>query len=84
MHCDARSVSPTSRCGTILEAIRAGGEPVGEVTSGTMSPSLGIGIGMAYVPAELAAPGTELEIDVRGTRRAARVEEKPLYKKERD
>ena len=56
---------------------------VGEVTSGTHSPSLGVGIGMAYVAAELAEPGTELEIDVRGTRRPARVEEKPLYKKDR-
>jgi aminomethyltransferase len=59
-----------------------GGEAAGEVTSGTMSPSLGIGIGMAYVPSELAAPGTELEIDVRGKSRAARVASKPLYKKE--
>ena len=51
------------------------------MTSGTHSPSLGIGIGMAYVPPELADPGTELEIDVRGTHRAARVERKPLYGK---
>jgi aminomethyltransferase len=58
------------------------GEVVGEVTSGSHSPSLGIGIGMGYVPAELAEPGTELEIDVRGKRRAARVEKKPLYRKE--
>jgi aminomethyltransferase len=53
----------------------------GEVTSGTMSPSLGIGIGMAYVPADRAAEGTELEIDVRGRLRAATVAKKPLYKK---
>jgi aminomethyltransferase len=59
-----------------------GDDRVGEVTSGTMSPSLGIGIGMAYVPADRATPGTELEIDVRGKRRRARVEEKPLYEKE--
>ena len=59
-------------------------ETVGEVTSGTMSPSLGTGIGMAYVSAELAEAGIELEIDVRGTRRSARVEGKPLYKRERD
>jgi aminomethyltransferase len=57
-------------------------ERVGEVTSGTHSPSLGIGIGMAYVRAELAEPGTELSIDVRGKLRAARVESKPLYRKE--
>jgi aminomethyltransferase len=63
--------------------VMRGPDRVGEVTSGTHSPSLGVGIGMAYVAAELAEPGTELEIDVRGTRRAARVEEKPLYKKNR-
>jgi aminomethyltransferase len=56
----------------------------GEVTSGTLSPCLGVGIGMAYVPAERAAPGTELEIDVRGKRRAAVVASKPLYSKESD
>jgi glycine cleavage system T protein (aminomethyltransferase) len=56
--------------------------PVGQVTSGTMSPSLGIGIGMAYVPADLAAEGTELEIDARGRPVAARVARKPLYVKE--
>jgi aminomethyltransferase len=53
----------------------------GEVTSGTMSPSLGVGIGMAYVPAERAAPGTGLEIDVRGKMRPAVVKQKPLYRK---
>jgi aminomethyltransferase len=58
------------------------GEPAGTVTSGTHSPSLGVGIGMAYVAAGLAEPGTELEIDVRGRRRAARIESKPLYRKD--
>ena len=63
------------------------GNPVvggGEVTSGTLSPCLGVGIGMAYVPAERAAPGTELEIDVRGKVRPAVVGTKPLYRKEND
>jgi aminomethyltransferase len=55
------------------------GEAIGAVTSGTFSPSLGIGIGMGYVRSDLAEPGTELEIDVRGKRRAARVASKPLY-----
>jgi aminomethyltransferase len=62
------------------------GNPVvggGEVTSGTMSPCLGIGIGMAYVPADRAEPGTRIEIDVRGKPRQAEVREKPLYSKER-
>jgi len=61
------------------------GNPViggGEVTSGTMSPSLGIGIGMAYLPAEKAQPGTQIEIDVRGKARSAEVRSKPLYSKE--
>ena len=53
----------------------------GEVTSGTLSPCLGVGIGMAYVPAERAAVGTRLEIDVRGKMRPAVVKEKPLYRK---
>ncbi|MHB8656876.1 MAG: glycine cleavage system aminomethyltransferase GcvT [Solirubrobacteraceae bacterium] len=54
----------------------------GVVTSGTFSPCLGKGIGMAYVSAQSAQPGTEIEIDVRGTTRAAAVERKPLYRKE--
>jgi aminomethyltransferase len=61
------------------------GNPViggGEVTSGTMSPSLGIGIGMAYLPTDRAEPGTQIEIDVRGKARPAEVRSKPLYSKE--
>jgi aminomethyltransferase len=61
-------------------AVVAGGEEVGVVTSGTHSPSLEVGIGMAYVTAPLAEPGTGVEIDVRGKRRAARIESKPLYR----
>jgi aminomethyltransferase len=53
----------------------------GEVTSGTMSPSLGVGIGMAYVPAEHAEVGSPLQIDVRGKMRRAVVKQKPLYRK---
>jgi aminomethyltransferase len=53
----------------------------GEVTSGTLSPCLERGIGMAYVPAPRAAVGTELEIDVRGRARQAHVAEKPFVKK---
>jgi len=58
------------------------GNPVvggGIVTSGTYSPSLGIGIGMAYVPGDKAEPGTPLQIDVRGRVRDAEVAERPLY-----
>jgi aminomethyltransferase len=55
----------------------------GEVTSGTFSPCLQQGIGMAYVPAERAEPGMQLEIDVRGKSRPAVVVAKPIYNKER-
>jgi glycine cleavage system T protein (aminomethyltransferase) len=61
--------------------VLAGGAEVGVVTSGTFSPSLEVGIGMAYVRADLAEPGTEIEIDVRGKRRPARVGSKPLYER---
>ncbi len=47
-----------------------------------MSPCLGVGIGMAYVPLAAAEPGTEIEVDVRGKPRAAEVRKKPLYSKE--
>jgi aminomethyltransferase len=62
--------------------ILSGEETVGEVTSGTHSPSLGVGIGMGYVRAELAERGAEIEIDVRGRRRTARIEKRPLYSKD--
>ncbi len=57
------------------------GNPVaggGEVTSGTLSPCLGVGIGMAYVPAERAPVGTRLEVDVRGRVRPAVVHARPF------
>jgi aminomethyltransferase len=56
----------------------------GEVTSGSHSPMLERGIGMGYVDAALAPPGTELTIDLRGRRRRARVVPKPIYKREKD
>ena len=60
------------------------GNPVvggGEVTSGTLSPCLDIGIGMAYLPTENATEGHEFAIDVRGKERPAVVAKKPLYSK---
>jgi aminomethyltransferase len=57
------------------------GEPAGEVTSGTLSPCLEIGIGMAYVPVAAAEPGTPIEVDVRGRVRPAEVRKRPLYSK---
>ena len=54
----------------------------GVVTSGTLSPCLDIGIGMAYVPGAAAEPGTPIEVDVRGKRRPAEIRKRPLYNKE--
>lgn len=56
------------------------GERSGDVKSGTMSPSLNIPIGTAYVPAASANPGTEFEIEIRGKRIPAVVEKMPFYK----
>ena len=57
--------------------------PEGVVTSGTMSPCLDYGIGMAYVPVAAAEPGTPIEVDVRGKLRPAEVRSKPLYSKDK-
>src|SRR3712207_5799373 len=54
----------------------------GEVTSGTLSPCLGVGIGMAYLPPAKADPGSPIEIDVRGKTRPARAARRPLYRPE--
>jgi aminomethyltransferase len=81
----AREAGPTEKLAPFVitgQGIARQGNPVvggGEVTSGTMSPSLGYAIGMAYLPPEKTQPGTEIEIDVRGKVRTAEVREKPLY-----
>ena len=56
-------------------------ETVSEVCSGTQSPSLGYGIGMAYLPVESSKPGTAIEIEIRGRRFPAEVVKKPFYHK---
>lgn len=53
----------------------------GELTSGTLSPSLNYGIGMAYLTTPVPKPGEEIEIEIRGQRFPAVIEKKPLYKK---
>lgn len=57
------------------------GNPVGEVTSGTQSPTLSAGVGMALVPPSLSAPGTRLSIEIRGKSYPAVTCRKPLYKR---
>jgi aminomethyltransferase len=64
-------------------AVHHAGVAVGHVTSGTQTPFLKKAIGMAYVPPALAAPGTEIEIDVRGRLTKARVVPLPFYKRPR-
>lgn len=54
--------------------------PLGIVTSGTQSPSLGRPIGMAYVPTELSKPGSEIFINIRGKALKAVVTALPFYK----
>ncbi len=56
-------------------------EVVAEVCSGTQSPSLGTGIGMAYLPLAASKPGTAIEIEIRGRRFPAEVVKKPFYHK---
>ena len=62
-------------------AVFRNGERIGEVTSGTLSPSLNWGIGMAYVSSAHAKIGTEIDIEIRAQKFPATVEKKPLYRK---
>ena len=61
--------------------ILAGGQRTGEITSGTQSPSLGVGIGMGYVTAGAATPGAQIDIEIRGKKYTAVIEKPPLLKK---
>jgi aminomethyltransferase len=63
-------------------ALFSNGNQVGEITSGTLSPSLNIGIGMGYVSAASAKIGTPLEVEIRGQKFPATIVKKPLYKKQ--
>jgi len=63
------------------QGVFRGDEKIGEVTSGTFSPTLDRPIAMAYVRPEIAAQGTELSIDIRGARVAARIVPLPFYKR---
>jgi len=59
-----------------------GSTQVGEATSGAPSPTLGYGVGMAYVRADCAEPGTTLDLEVRGTRVPIEIVKKPFYKRQ--
>ena len=58
-----------------------GAAPIGEVVSGTQSPSLNVGIGLAYVPVAHAKPGSAIEIEIRGRRFPAVTVPKPIYRR---
>ncbi|MDJ0334468.1 glycine cleavage system aminomethyltransferase GcvT [Salinibacterium sp. G-O1] len=75
-------VSDGKRAGRAGYAVFDGDTEVGTITSGALSPTLGYPIAMAYVDPALNAPGTELAIDVRGSRVAASVVSLPFYKRE--
>ncbi|MFN5514878.1 MAG: glycine cleavage system aminomethyltransferase GcvT [Cyanobacteriota bacterium] len=61
--------------------IYSGAELVGEVASGTLSPTLGIPIALGYVPSAVSAVGQALDIEVRGKRHPAKVVKKPFYRR---
>ena len=78
-------------CGLVLRGrgvpregcpVRMGGKERGRVTSGTLSPSLGRGIALAFLPPQMSAPGTEAEIMIRDRPFAAEVVETPFYRRE--
>ncbi|GIZ15163.1 glycine cleavage system aminomethyltransferase GcvT [Capnocytophaga catalasegens] len=64
------------------QIVDADGNVIGKVTSGTMSPSLGIGIGLGYVPIQYASVGSEIFIQIRNKNIPAKVVKLPFYKKD--
>jgi len=76
IRCDAKSAPP--RAG--YPVLDAEGNEIGKLSSGALSPSLGIGIGLGYLPLEHAKAGTEVAIDIRGRKIPAHVVKKPFYK----
>ncbi len=76
-------VADGRRAGRAGYAVYDGDERVGEVTSGALSPTLGHPIAMAFVSPDAAAPGTVLQLDVRGTRIPATVTDLPFYRRKK-
>jgi aminomethyltransferase len=60
--------------------VLATGKIVGEITSGTISPTLGYAIALAYVPTEFATVGQQLEVEIRGKTYPAAVVKRPFYR----
>jgi aminomethyltransferase len=86
-----KAAGPKSKCvGITLEGkgipregypvCAVGGEPIGHITSGTFSPTVGRGIAMARIESAYAKIGTALEVEIRGARHAATVAPLPFYK----
>jgi aminomethyltransferase len=73
--------SPPPRADYVIWSAGDAGEKIGLITSGTQSPTLGMGIGLGYVPSSHAALDTNLQIEVRGNRFPAVVVKKPFYKR---
>jgi len=59
------------------------GEPVGVVTSGTLSPTLGTAIALAYVPPHLSKPGQSVNVEIRGKQFAGMIVKKPFYRRQK-
>jgi aminomethyltransferase len=74
-----RSAPP--RPGYPIWSAAGGAEPMGRVSSGTHSPSLGIGIGLGFVAAEFAPANTSIGIEIRGRRVPARTVRRPIYRR---
>jgi aminomethyltransferase len=72
---------PPPRPGYPIWSVSGGAAPVGRVTSGTQSPSLGIGIGLGFVSPELAPVNTAIAIEIRGLRAAAITVPRPIYRR---
>jgi aminomethyltransferase len=77
-------VSEGRRAGRAGYVVVDGETPVGEITSGALSPTLGYPIAMAYVDPKYSEPGTVLDLDIRGTRIPATVTALPFYKREKN
>ena len=75
-------IDPNRECALIATTRDSGGErEIGVVTSGAKTPTVGEFVGLAYVRSDLATPGTELSVEVRGRRLAARVVPRPFYRR---